>query len=70
MENELRLMISWFENKINEAEKDYKEKHKEDFDREKMNKHLNKKFKREREVMIKVNLMPSAYILESAERFK
>ena len=70
MESELRLMISWFEKKIDEAENDYKEKHKEDFNKEKMNRHLNRKFKREREAMIKVNLTPSIYILENTKRFK
>jgi hypothetical protein len=70
MENELRLMISWFEKKIGEAEKDYKEKHKERFNVQKMKKYINIKFKRERETMIKINLIPSVQILESTKRFK
>jgi hypothetical protein len=70
MENELRMMVSWFEKKIDEAEQEYKEKHKENFDREKMNKHTNRKLKLERETLIKVNILPSALILKKTERFK
>ena len=70
MENELRMMVSWFEKKIDEAEQEYKEKHKENFDREKMNKYTNRKLKLERETLIKVNILPSALILKKTERFK
>lgn len=70
MENELRLMINWFEKKVDEAEKEYKEKHKEDFDVAKMKKSVNRKLKVERETLIKVNMLPSALILENTKRFK
>jgi len=70
MENELRLMISWFEKKVDEAEQEYKEKHKENFDIVKMNKSVNRKLKVERETLIKVNMLPSALILENTKRFK
>ena len=70
MENELRLMINWFEKKVNEAEQEYKEKHKENFDVAKMNKSVNRKLKMERETLIKVNMLPSALILENTKRFK
>lgn len=70
MENELRIMTSWFEKKIDEAEQDYKEKHKENFDIDKMNKSVNKKLKVERENLIKVNMLPSALILENTKGFK
>lgn len=70
MENELKLMISWFEKKIDEAEKEYKEKHKEDLDIQKMKRCINRKLKIERETLIKVNLLPSVKILESTKTFK
>jgi len=70
MQEQLRLMINLFEEKVNEAEKDYKEKHKDNFNIQKMKSSVNRKFKREREVMIKVNLIPSIKILESVKRFK
>ena len=59
-------MISWFEKKIDEAEKEYKEKHKDNFDREKMNKYTNRKLKLERETLIKVNILPSVLILKNS----
>lgn len=70
MEDKLRLMINWFEKKVDEAEKDYKEKHKEDFDIQKMKGFVNRKLRIERETLIKVNLIPSIKILESTKRFK
>lgn len=70
MENELRLMISWFEKKIDETEKEYKEKHKDNVDRQKMNRYTNRKLKLEREALIKINMLPSALILEKTKRFK
>lgn len=70
MENELRLMISWFEKRVDEAEKDYKEKHKKNLDIQKMNRHVNRKLKIQRETLIKVNMLPSALILENTKRFK
>ena len=70
MESELRLMIRIFEEKINKTEEEYKEKHKEDFDKVKMNRYINRKLKLERETLIKVNMLPSALILENTKRFK
>lgn len=65
MENELRLMIRIFEEKIDRAEEEYKEKHKENFDKVKMNRYVNRKLKLERETLIKANMFPSALILEN-----
>lgn len=70
MQEQLRLMINWFDKKIDEEEKDYKEKHKENFNVQKMRRHVNKKLKMERETLIKVNLIPSVQILNSTKRFK
>ena len=68
MESELRLMIDWFEKKVDNAEKEYREKHKENFSAEKMNKSINRKLKVERETLIKVNMLPSALkFLESGK---
>ena len=65
MENELNLMIHLFESKIDASEKDYKEKHKEDFDKQKMNKHINRKLKKEINGIIAFNLIPSVQVLNS-----
>ena len=65
MENELRFMLSLFEKKVEIAEEKYKEKHKEDFNIQRMKTHVNRKLKREREAMVGVNLMPSIKILDS-----
>lgn len=70
MENELRLMIDWFEKKVDNAEKEYKEKHKEDFSVENMKRNVNRKLKMERESLIKVNMLPSALILKNTKKFK
>jgi hypothetical protein len=70
MENELRLMLNLFEKKVDEAEQNYKKEHKQNFNNEKMKASINRKLKLEREVLIKVNLLPSALILENTERFK
>ena len=66
----LKLMINWFEKKINEAEQEYKEKHKENFDVTKMNKSVNRKLKKEIMILNFVNIIPSALILENTKRFK
>ncbi len=70
MQEQLRLMINWFEKKVDNEEKDYKEKHKGNFNVQKMKNFVNRKLKREREVLIKVNLIPSIQILDSTKRFK
>ncbi len=70
MENELRLMISWFEKKVDEAEKNYKEKHKENLDIQKMNMHVNRKLKREIRIMNAVNIIPSALIIPAVKMEK
>lgn len=63
-------MTEWFEKKIDETEKEYKEKHKENFDKAKMDGYVNGKLKIERETLIKVNMLPSALILANTKRFK
>ena len=70
MENELRLMIKVFEEKINKVEEEYKKKNNGQFDKEKMNRYVNRKLKVERETLIKINMLPSALILENTKRFK
>jgi len=70
MENELRLMLGWFEEKLDKAEEEYKENHKEDFNIKKMKASINRKLEFERKTLIKVNILPSALILKNTERFK
>ncbi len=70
MQEQLRLMINWFEKRVDDAEKDYKEKHKRNFNVQKMKDSVNRKLKREREAMIKVNLLPSARIIHLTKRLK
>jgi len=70
MENELRLAIKLYEDKINKTEEEYKKKCNGDFDKEKMRKYVNRKLKRERAELILINLLPSAYAINLTKRFK
>ena len=60
MENELRLAIKLYENKINKTEEEYKKKCNGNFDKEKMRKYVNRKLKKERAGLIMINLLPTA----------
>ena len=70
MENELRLAIKLFENKINETEEKYIEKCNGNFNREKMRRYVNRKLKKERDGLIMINLLPSAITINLTKRFK
>jgi len=70
MQEQLRLMLNVFEKKVDEAEQSYQENHKENFDIKKMKCCVNRQLKRERELLIKVNLIPSIQILASTQTFK
>jgi len=70
MENELRLAIKLYENKINKTEEEYKKKCNGDFDKEKMRKYVNRKLKRERDGLILINLLPTARVINLTKRFK
>ena len=70
MENELRLAIKLYEDKINKTEEEYKKKCNGDFNKEKMRKYVNRKLKRERDGLILINLLPSIYAINLTKRFK
>lgn len=70
MENELRLMVKVFEEKINQTEEEYKERNQGQIDKEKMNRYVNRKLKREIMILNAVNIMPSALVLNTTKRFK
>lgn len=70
MENNLRLMINLFEEKINKVEGEYKKKYGDKLEKEKMNKYVNRKLKKEITMLNYVNLVPSVKILKSTERLK
>ena len=70
MENELRLAIKLYENKINKTEEEYKKNCNGNFDKEKMRKYVNRKLKRERDGLILINLLPSAYAINLTKRLK
>ena len=70
MENELRLAIKLFEDKINQTEEEYKKRCNGNFDREKMRKYVNRKLKKERAGLIMINLLPSANAISLIKRFK
>ena len=70
MENELRLAIKLYEDKINKTEEEYKKKCNGDFDKEKMRKYVNRKLKKEIQILNYCNIMPSVKILETSESFK
>lgn len=59
----LQLAIEIFEYKIINLENDYKEKHKEDFSRQKMNRYINRKLKKEINGLIFLNLLYPVKIL-------
>jgi len=70
MENELRLAIKLYEDKINKTEEEYKKRCNGSFDKEKMRKYVNRKLKRERAGLILINLLPSACAINLTKRFK
>ena len=70
MENELRLMVKIFEEKINHTEEEYKKRNQGQIDKEKMNRYVNRKLKKEIMVLNAVNIMPSALVLNTTKRFK
>ena len=67
---QLRLTLEIFEAKVNKLEEGYKEKHKEDFSEEKMKRYVNRKLKREIQILNYCNIMPSVEILENSDSFK
>jgi len=70
MENELRLMVKVFEEKINHTEEEYKKRNQGQIDKEKMNRYVNRKLKKEIMVLNAVNIIPSALVLNTTKRFK
>jgi hypothetical protein len=70
MESELRLMIKVFEDKINKTEEEYKKKNNGQVDRDKMDKYVNRKLKKEIMILNFVNITPSANALNITKRFK
>ena len=69
-QEQLALAIDLFESKIIKLEKTYKEKHKDNFEIEKMKKFINKKLKREIQILNYCNIMPSVRIVQNSESFK
>ena len=70
MREQLKFMLEVFEKKVDELEENYKEKNKDNFDEDKMKRYVNKKLKREIQILNYCNIMPSVIILESSESFK
>lgn len=70
MENELKVMIEIFEAKISQTEEEYKKKNKGDVDKEKMNRFVNRKLKKEIIFLNAVNIVPSTYAMNVTKRFK
>ena len=69
-QEQLALAIDLFESKIIKLEKTYKEKHKDNFEIEKMKKFINKKLKREIQILNYCNIIPSVRIVQNSESFK
>ena len=61
----LQLATEIFESKIINLENEYKQKHTEDFDRQKMNKHINRKLKKKINGLIFLNLAYPVKILKN-----
>lgn len=70
MREQLKFMLEVFEKKVDELEENYKEKNKDNFDEDKMKKYVNRKLKREIQILNYCNIMPSLRVLESSESFK
>ena len=70
MENNLRLAIKSFEEKINQTEEEYKKRNKGDIDKDKMERYVNRKLKKEIMLLNFVNIAPSAYVLNITKKFK
>ena len=70
MREQLKVMLEVFEKKVDELEESYKEKNKDNFDEDKMKKYVNRKLKREIQILNYCNIMPSVRVLESSESFK
>ncbi len=69
-QEQLALAIDILESKVIKLEEDYKEKHKDNFEREKMKRYINKKLKNEIKILTFYNIIPSVKILENSESFK
>ena len=70
MENNLRLAIKSFEERINQTEEEYKKRNKGELDKDKMERYVNRKLKKEIILLNFVNIVPSAYVLKITKRFK
>jgi len=70
MENKLKIMIEVFEAKVIQIEEEYKKKNKEQIDKEKMSRYVNRKLKREIIFLNAVNIVPSVYAINIIKRFK
>lgn len=66
----LRFILRAFEKKVDELEKNYKENNKENFNEDRMKRYVNKKLKKETQILNFCNIMPSMKVLEISERFK
>ena len=70
MREQLKLMLDIFEAKVDKLEDDYKRKHKENFSEDKMEKYINRKLKREIQILNYCNIIPSIETLKNSESFK
>lgn len=64
MEKELNLMIESLEKKIKTQQEVYKDRHREDFDKGKMDVFVNRKLEREVQLVLLFNLLPSILVLK------
>ena len=67
---QLKFMLKVFEKKVDKLEEDYKKKHKDDFNEDKMKRYVNRKLKREIKILNYCNIMPSIEILKNSESIK
>ena len=56
MREQLKVMLEVFEKKVDELEESYKEKNKSNFDEDKMKKYINRKLKREIQILNYCNI--------------
>ena len=70
MREQLKSILEAFENKVDKLEEDYKIKNKNNFDEDKMKRYVNRKLKKEIQILNFCNIMPSVRVLQISESFK
>jgi len=69
MREQLKSILEAFENKVDKLEEDYKIKNKNNFDEDKMKRYVNRKLKKEIQILNFCNIMPSVRGASNIRKF-